>query len=197
MLRHVVLAFMSVTLMIPIAAMQTADTRPSFRIGDAPADLRPAIARADLAIVTLQSAVLTEQAEATAEGLPSSVESCHLYVVSAAYWIRRREGIELGRTSDRLRDPANAPRPWAAAIVAQHAGRRVDDVDGFVVDLGDRIGVLRPVIERPGCSACHGPREKLDPRVRAEIDARYPLDRAVGYRDGDLRGWFWVEVPKR
>jgi hypothetical protein len=37
----------------------------------------------------------------------------------------------------------------------------------------------------------------LDRRVRAELDELYPHDRAVGYRTGDLRGWFWVEVPKK
>lgn len=25
----------------------------------------------------------------------------------------------------------------------------------------------------------------------------YPADRATGYRDGDLRGGLWVEVPSR
>jgi hypothetical protein len=27
------------------------------------------------------------------------------------------------------------------------------------------------------------------------LAARYPDDRATGFAPGDLRGWFWVEVP--
>jgi hypothetical protein len=32
--------------------------------------------------------------------------------------------------------------------------------------------------------------------VRQALLQRYPEDRAIGYAEGDLRGWFWVEVPK-
>ena len=34
-------------------------------------------------------------------------------------------------------------------LVKANAGRQAKSVDGFVVDLGDRVGVLRPIAERP------------------------------------------------
>jgi hypothetical protein len=80
--------------------------------------------------------------------------------------------------------------------VARYAGRSAADVDGFVVDLGDRIGVLRPIAHQSMCGACHGPEDGISPEVRAKLRQRYPRDRAVGFGEGDLRGWFWVEVPK-
>jgi hypothetical protein len=70
-------------------------------------------------------------------------------------------------------------------------------VAGFAVDLGDRVGVLRPIREQRICAPCHGPEEKFSARLRAELADRYPVDRATGFRDGDIRGWFWVEIPKR
>jgi hypothetical protein len=39
-------------------------------------------------------------------------------------------------------------------------------------------------------------RERLDPSVLQALAERYPADRAVGYAEGDLRGFFWAEVPK-
>ena len=47
-----------------------------------------------------------------------------------------------------------------------------------------------------GCLACHGPAEALDEEVRVALAELYPEDRATGFRSGDLRGWFWVEVPR-
>jgi hypothetical protein len=88
-------------------------------------------------------------------------------------------------------------RRWAAPFVDAHAGRLARDVDGFVVDLEDSVGVLRPIAQRPLCATCHGPAEGIDPAVRSLLRERYPADRAVGFRDGEIRGWFWVEVPKR
>jgi hypothetical protein len=31
--------------------------------------------------------------------------------------------------------------------------------------------------------------------VTAAHAAKYPKDQATGFKEGDLRGWFWVEVP--
>ena len=78
----------------------------------------------------------------------------------------------------------------------QYADTKAASVDGFVVDLGERVGVMRPIAHRAICSPCHGPEEQLNARVRAELKDRYPKDQAVGFRDGDLRGWIWVELPK-
>jgi hypothetical protein len=80
--------------------------------------------------------------------------------------------------------------------VARHSASRFRDVDGFVADLGERVGLLRPLVEQSMCAACHGPVDRISPSVRAAIATRYPDDRATGFRDGDLHGWFWVELPK-
>ncbi len=37
---------------------------------------------------------------------------------------------------------------------------------------------------------------KLDPAVKEVLASGYPRDEATGFAEGDLRGWFWIEVPK-
>ena len=181
-----------------LAASLAASEWLVYPVAQAPAVLRPAIQRGDLVIVSLQSSVLRELNAAIAEGGPEhALQSCHIEVLAAARTVSQREGVEAGRTSARLRNARNAPRPWAADIVARHDGRAARDTDGFVVDLGDRVGLLRPIVEQPMCAACHGPADKISPAVRAALAARYPADRAVNFDAGDLRGWFWVEVPKQ
>ena len=110
--------------------------------------------------------------------------------------LQRRDGIAAGFTSGRLRDPANAPPPWAAGLIARHAGQPVGAIDGFAVDLGFRVGVLRPIAEQPLCTTCHGPTERLDPQIRRELARRYKTDRATGFNPGEIRGWYWVEIAK-
>jgi Protein of unknown function (DUF3365) len=171
---------------------------PTYPIKQAPAQLQPAIQRADLVIISIQSAASTELTSALASGGPGdAIQVCHMSATTLIQRVGREEGIAAGRTSARLRTPANAPKPWAAAIVKQYVDVKAASVDGFVVDLGDKVGVMRPIAHRAICSPCHGVDEKLNPRVREELKDRYPVDRATGYRDGDLRGWIWAEVPKR
>jgi len=181
----------------PSARAQTPLPAGTWRAPDAPAEMRYPLSRADLVVVSMQDALLRELTDALHQGGPAfAIKSCHIDVVGIIQRIGRHEGVAAGRTSDRLRSPSNAPRPWAASLVAENAGRRVRDTPGFVVDLGDKVGVLRPIAERPMCAACHGAADTLEPAVRAELRARYPRDQAVGFADGEIRGWFWVEMPK-
>ena len=169
----------------------------SWRITAAPSELHDAISRADLIVAALHDALSRELAAGLAKGGPAlAIQSCHIDLAGVIDRVERRRGVTAGRTSDRLRNPANRPPDWAAALVAAQAGRRARDIDGYAVDLGDAVGVLRPIVQRPMCTACHGPAQQIEPQVHAVLAARYPSDRALGFRDGDLRGWFWVRVPK-
>jgi hypothetical protein len=190
----------AVALMVLAAASTGLPARRStiYPVAQAPPEMRPAIHRADMAIIAIQTAVLRELSQKVSQDGPAiAVKSCHLWSLAEAMRLQRQEGIVAGRTSDRLRNPANAPRAWAAPIVERYAGRRHADVDGFVVELDGRVGVMRPIHLLASCETCHGPVEALGRDVRAQLKERYPADRAVGYRKGDLRGWFWIEVPTK
>ena len=164
----------------------------------APAEVRHYVSRADLVILSLHEALRRELTGALDQGGPAfAINSCHVDVTGVIQRIARGEGIAAGRTSDRLRNPTNVSPPWAAALVRANAGRRVQDVEGYAVDLGPSVGVLRPIAEQPMCASCHGPADKLDPAVRKVLVERYPVDKALGFAKGEIRGWFWVEVPKR
>jgi Protein of unknown function (DUF3365) len=106
-------------------------------------------------------------------------------------------GATVGRTSARLRNPRNAPPAWARAYVAATDGRKAAEVPAAAFDLGDRVGLLRPIEVRRRCLACHDARERLEAGTRAWLARAYPRDRAVGYSLGDLRGFWWAEAPKR
>ena len=176
---------------------QSSGSGAAWPIPDAPADLRPAIARADAIIAAMHDALLWELNSGLQQGGATlAIQSCHIDSDRVAQRVGREEGVAAGRTSDRLRNPTNAPKSWAAPLVNANAGRRAKDVAGFAVDLGDKLGVLRPIAEEPRCAACHGPADKFVTAVRAELKDRYPVDRAVGFNDGDIRGWYWVEIPK-
>jgi hypothetical protein len=185
--------------LLSLAASQAQSPLPpgTWRIAEAPVALKDPISRADLIVVSLQDALLRELTHALEQGGPEfAIQSCHIDVVGAIRRVERQPGIAAGRTSDRLRNPANAPKVWAAPLVRANAGRPAREIDGFVVDLGTAVGVLRPIAEQPMCASCHGPADKIAPAVAAALKRRYPDDRAMGFANREIRGWFWVEMPK-
>ena len=104
--------------------------------------------------------------------------------------IRETYGVEIGRTSHKLRNPANVAPAWAEPYVAE----LVEDPT-YVAGPHGELGALLPIRLKAECQMCHGPVEAIDKDVMATIHEAYPDDQAVGFVEGDLRGWFWVEAP--
>ncbi|MDO8836079.1 MAG: DUF3365 domain-containing protein [Vicinamibacterales bacterium] len=155
------------------------------------------VAKAEQAMNALQQALLTELSAAMKQGgPPAAITVCHDQAVAIADKVAREQGIALGRTSHRLRNPANAPRPWAKAAVEQSAGAKAASAQRLVVDLGERVGVLRPIGTADMCLRCHGAPDAVRQQIGSSLAASYPQDQATGFAAGDLRGWMWAEVPK-
>jgi hypothetical protein len=106
---------------------------------------------------------------------------------------RSRDGVRLGRTSHRLRNPANAAPEWVRPLLAAYLASPADRAPRAVPLPGDRWGYVEPIAVQAPCLTCHG--EVLAPALAARIAELYPEDRAVGFRLDDLRGVFWVEFP--
>jgi hypothetical protein len=159
--------------------------------------LAPYMEKANDAIRALQSGLVRALTGAIEEGGPeSAIFVCRDEAQAITAKVFEETGIRVGRTSHRLRNEVNAPREWAQPIVEESAGRKTSDAEPHVLDLGDRVGVLKPINTLALCTRCHGLPEKIAPEVKRSLDEAYPTDRAVAFSVGDLRGWMWAEVGK-
>jgi signal transduction histidine kinase len=194
-----VVAFVMLAVGTPVsmAPAQVGKEPVVYKEADAPEALKPAVARATQAMQALQTTLLARlRRELDAGGPTAAVDVCRNEAQAMTLQVAREQGMAMGRTSHQLRNPLNAPRPWARAIVEAAAGKRAADVTGHVVDLGDRVGVLRPIGTAEMCTHCHGAPDVVQRAIGRVLADAYPADRAVGFAPGDLRGWIWVEVPK-
>ncbi len=127
-----------------------------------------------------------------AEGLDEAIAACNTEApgIAARYSV---EGVQLGRASHRLRNPANAAPEWVAPVLDEYLASDATR-EARVVAIGDgRTGYIEPIMVAPQCLGCHG--ETLSPEVSARLQALYPEDQATGFAVGDLRGVFWVAYP--
>lgn len=172
----------------------SSDAAPTPTLDPSAVDVAPHVARANESIRRLGETLLGRLVEAMADGPQAAVEVCAGEAQALSARIAEEQGLALGRTSHRLRNPRNAPRDWVRPWLVENAGRKAEQVKPAVYDLGDRIGVVRPIPTQPLCTVCHG--KAIDPELEATITASYPDDQARGFEAGELRGAFWVEVPK-
>jgi hypothetical protein len=127
-----------------------------------------------------------------AEGVPEAIAACQVRAPAIAQALSG-DGIRVGRTSHRLRNPANAAPAWVEPILAAYLDGSAERVPITLPLTGGRLGYAEPIVMQPLCTACHG--ESVAPEVAEKLDALYPEDRARGFSVGDLRGVFWVEYP--
>lgn len=190
-------ALVAISVALPLIAAAAAPPRLLSR-EEVSAELAPAVARGEAAMNAFRERLFARLNELLVQGGPvSAIRVCRTEAPAIARELGEAHGVELGRTSHRLRNPANAPRPWMAEYVQASAGKKAGEVEPAVFDLGDRVGLLRPIGVMPACTRCHGAVEGIDQDVKGEIARAYPSDQATGFSPGDLRGFLWVEVPRR
>jgi hypothetical protein len=132
-------------------------------------------------------------AEGLEKGPATAIEVCQVLAPEIAADLGSA-AVEIGRTSHKLRNRANAPREWVRPLLDRYERAR-GEPEPEIVRLEDgKIGYVEPIFVKPMCLTCHG--GDLSPDVAARIDTLYPDDRARGFKEGDFRGLFWIEFRR-
>jgi len=125
-----------------------------------------------------------------ADGPVAAVNACHLEAPAIGQ-LFAADNLRVGRSSHRLRNPANTPSSWMSEIINGYLSAP-EALQPVVVRLVDgRIGYAEPILTQPQCLTCHG--VTIAPAVQARLFELYPDDQATGFDTGELRGIFWAE----
>ena len=141
-------------------------------------------------LAPLKTQLMGALTESLEEGPEAAIDACKLVAPAIAHELST-PGMELGRTSHKLRNPDNAPRTWVQPLLAAYV-TTAENTTPTVVQLGNGgVGYVEPIFVQPQCLTCHG--SALAPDIAARLDSLYPNDQARGFEVGDFRGLFWVE----
>ncbi|MCS6817680.1 MAG: DUF3365 domain-containing protein [Blastocatellia bacterium] len=140
-------------------------------------------------------------AELEKGGYEGAVRVCSEIAQEIPREIEARTGASIRRVSLKYRNPKDIPdeyeRRKLEEFEQQHRARALADESFEVVREDGRryLRYMRPILVGPMCITCHGPKEAIPSSVRALLAEKYPEDRAIGYRSGDLRGAVSVKIP--
>jgi hypothetical protein len=133
------------------------------------------------------------------KGFAGAVDFCITAApgLTAAY---NSDGIFVKRTSDKLRNPANAPDTMEKRIMAAYLQMKNDkkQLEGILEkDAAGNHHYFKPILLQALCLNCHGDNEsQIKPDTRAAIQKQYPADAAFNYKEGDLRGIWHISFYK-
>ena len=152
----------------------------------------PAQSRGAELLVPLKQQLKQALLAGLAAGPDSAVAACKVEAPRIAAELSV-DGVALGRSSHRLRNPDNVGPDWVSPILEEYVATE-GVLQPRTVSLPDgRTGYVEPILTQPLCLTCHG--DVQDPALLERIEADYPQDRATGFAAGELRGVFWVEYP--
>ena len=161
-----------------------------FGFGAEEFDRAPWIERGDKALSPFKKGLMGALIEGLEDGPEAAIEVCQIVAPEIAEEVSSA-GVELGRTSHKLRNKRNAPRDWIQPLLDGYVATPGKTEPEVVQLEGGGAGYVEPIFVKRICLACHG--SSLSPDVASCIDEHYPRDRARGFEEGDFRGLFWVE----
>ncbi|WDQ17144.1 c-type heme family protein [Rhodopirellula sp. P2] len=124
------------------------------------------------------------------QGPAGAIAVCQKEANQIATEVGDQHGVKIGRTGVRLRNAKNLPPLWAKSMTEAKV-----NTPQFVSLTNGHAAALLPIRLQSQCLMCHGPTEQIAPVISDQLAKLYPNDQATGFREGELRGWFWVETP--
>ncbi len=131
--------------------------------------------------------------EGMENGPEAAIEVCQIVAPEIANEVSSA-GVEIGRTSHKLRNERNAPREWMRPLLEGYLATPGNTEPEVVRFENGSVGYVEPIFIKQMCLACHG--SALSPDVASRIDEHYPRDQARDFEEGDFRGMFWVEFSE-
>ena len=140
----------------------------------------------------------TLQASIKADGPVKAISVCNEKAPKLAQKVSTEKGMEVARTSLKVRNELNAPDAWELAVLEQFEQRKAKGEPVKTIEYSETTThngnkVFRYMKAIPAddvCLMCHG--ETVADSLLTEINKLYPNDKATGFKKGDIRGAFTV-----
>ncbi|MDD5404617.1 MAG: DUF3365 domain-containing protein [Sulfuricella sp.] len=143
--------------------------------------------------------------EIEANGPASAVGVCKKIAPQIAADLSKQTGWKVGRVGTRARNPeSGTPDEWNARALAVFAERMKKGEKPDAMELAEVVTApsgqsylryAKAIAIQPMCVTCHGLPKDIPEDVKARLQAEYPMDKATGYRVGDLRGAVVIMRP--
>ncbi len=107
--------------------------------------------------------------------------------------------VKVSRLSDKYRNPKNRATGEDLKVIEELKEKlKEGSLPKYVIRKeGNYFVYYKPIIVAPFCLNCHGDPTRMNPEVLRVLREKYPQDRALGYKAGQLRGVFKVVIPEK
>jgi len=107
--------------------------------------------------------------------------------------------VKVSRLSDKYRNPKDRATGEDLKVIEELKEKlKEGKLPKYVIRKeGNYFVYYKPIIVAPFCLNCHGEPTRMNPEVLRVLREKYPKDKALGYKAGQLRGVFKVVIPEK
>lgn len=133
------------------------------------------------------------------EGTSGAITFCNTRAIFLTDSMSNELGARIKRVSDLNRNPQNTANEQELnyirnAKVQIAAG---NEAEALIIESPDYYTGYYPIMTNNMCLQCHGiPDQDVKPEVLNTLKSLYPEDLATGFKEGDLRGIWVIEMDK-
>ena len=141
---------------------------------------------------TLRNALQSSMAKSGATG---AIDFCQVnaYPITSSY---ANNDTLIRRAALRFRNPANQPDTLENRILLEFQSSLAEgkNLAPKLIRRADSIHYFKPIQLQAMCITCHGdPTSAIAAATLAAIQSKYPDDRAVGFKENELRGMWHIK----
>ena len=133
-----------------------------------------------------------------ADGPLSAIGVCNIKAPEITKNVSADKGMQIARTSLKLRKAGNAPDDWERSVLESFEHRKaagealmtMEHSEVVETDAGQEFRYMKAIPTDAPCLVCHG--ENIPEALTTRLDELYPQDTARGYQQGDIRGAFTI-----
>ena len=132
-------------------------------------------------------------------GTAGAVDFCNTRAIPITDSMSSLEHVKITRISDKNRNPLNKANRLEIEIINNFKSKleSTQPLEPRLVDGQNIVTGYYPILTGKMCLQCHGIKnEDINPETSSILKKLYPNDKAIGYKENDLRGLFKIEMNK-
>jgi len=133
------------------------------------------------------------------QGTSNAVSFCAVHAYPITDSLAKVYDLSIKRVSDKPRNPQNKANETELGYI-NHFKTSLDkgfDIEAMVEETDELVNFYYPIITNQMCLQCHGePGKNIDNATLTQLKSLYPLDKALGYDENQIRGIWSISWKK-
>jgi cytochrome c553 len=132
------------------------------------------------------------------QGTDKALQFCNLHALSLTDSVAQSVNASIRRVTDKPRNLKNLANKEELKLIEKYKANMTTESEavGQLSYQNDSVYYYYPIVTNTMCLQCHGSKEQIVKPTMAAIHQLYPKDKAIGYKENEVRGIWSVKFKK-